>query len=632
MIGNFLYFIVVLLIYSVYVTIQPSIESEPGIFETIALFGCLLVIFTGFNWFYFRRLEKRIIQEEAVHSDCKPNLKPSLKIDHTFNTAVTRQSVMAVVLFAINIYGLNLPYFFSNVLIFNIIPTLQALFFIAVFVFYLSIVWGCAYGCQQKLYKTGMSRRSYILSNISISIPILIPWFFLSGIADLVDALPFEFPKRFLATTEGEIIYLLVILFTIAVFGPAMIQKFWRCKPLETGIFRSRIEDFCRKADMEYANILLWPIYGGNIITAGVMGLVKKFRYILVTSALLRVLEPGEVDAVIAHEIGHVKKKHLLLYMFFMVGFIPLTFIPYNLSNVIAFYSEPVILFFSSNMNYGAVSSVIWGLLMVIFFVLYFRYVFGYFMRNFERQADIYVYRLLDDAQPLISTFKKIALFSGQAPDRKNWHHFSISERMEYLNKCEADKKWITRQDQKIKKSIALYIACMLLVGWAGYSLSSSETGKALNREIYQKIVLSEIEKDPDNVKLYHVLGDIYYERKDYAGTIHAYRRALSLEPESPEILNNLAWLYATCANESFRDYGKALDFARKASELDIAPHILDTLAESFYVNGKYKEAIQAGQLALEQVKENRGYYKEQLEKFTMAGNEHINIKDISFK
>ncbi|MCK7507704.1 MAG: hypothetical protein MZV70_29100, partial [Desulfobacterales bacterium] len=33
-------------------------------------------------------------------------------------------------------------------------------------------------------------------------------------------------------------------------------------------------------------------------------------------------------------------------------------------------------------------------------FLVYFRYVFGYFMRNFERQADAYVFTLFDSAAP----------------------------------------------------------------------------------------------------------------------------------------------------------------------------------------------------------------------------------------
>ena len=45
------------------------------------------------------------------------------------------------------------------------------------------------------------------------------------------------------------------------------------------------------------------------MITAGVMGLIKNFRYILVTPSLLNLLEPAEVDAVIAHENRSYQKE-----------------------------------------------------------------------------------------------------------------------------------------------------------------------------------------------------------------------------------------------------------------------------------------------------------------------------------
>ncbi|NIV97696.1 peptidase, partial [Candidatus Saccharibacteria bacterium] len=109
--------------------------------------------------------------------------------------------------------------------------------------------------------------------------------------------MPFEWPARFLATAGGEITYFLIFLFTVAILGPVMIQKFWRCKPLESNEHRTRIENLCRKAGIAYADILYWPIFGGKMITAGVMGLIQKFRYILVTPSLLRLLEPEEIDA-----------------------------------------------------------------------------------------------------------------------------------------------------------------------------------------------------------------------------------------------------------------------------------------------------------------------------------------------
>jgi hypothetical protein len=57
MFGNFLYFIIVLLIYLTY---QPSEETNFSGFETITLFIGLTVFFFYFTAFLFRRLEKRI--------------------------------------------------------------------------------------------------------------------------------------------------------------------------------------------------------------------------------------------------------------------------------------------------------------------------------------------------------------------------------------------------------------------------------------------------------------------------------------------------------------------------------------------------------------------------------------------
>ena len=82
------------------------------------------------------------------------------------------------------------------------------------------------YNPYRRLNPNELSRKTYILSQISFSVPILLPWLLLSGIADIINALPFALPKRLLSTTEGEITYFLVFLFAIAIIGPAMIQKF----------------------------------------------------------------------------------------------------------------------------------------------------------------------------------------------------------------------------------------------------------------------------------------------------------------------------------------------------------------------------------------------------------------------
>ncbi|MGD8345191.1 MAG: M48 family metalloprotease [Desulfobacterales bacterium] len=608
MFGNFIYFIVVLLIYLTY---QPSEETNFNGLETFTLFIGFIVLFFYFTSFLFRRLERRIANGEFA------------SLDAQFHAILMRQSIMAILIFAIDIYGLSLPSFFIGIPLFAAIPTLEALLFLGIFVFYLALVWACAYGPYKILYRSDISQRTYVLSNIMFSVPVLLPWLILSGFADLIKALPFAWPARFLETTEGEITYFLLFLIAVAVVGPAMIQKFWRCKPLETGEHRKRIAGLCQKAGIAYADILYWPIFGGKMITAGVMGLIKKFRYILVTPSLLRLLEPEEIDAVIAHEIGHVKRKHLIFYLLFFVGYMLLSYVTFDIILFGIVYAEPVYwLIDKTGFDQTTIFSVLFSSVIIIVFLVYFRFIFGFFMRNFERQADIFVYSLFDSARPLISTLNKIVTTSGQSADRPNWHHFSIRERIDYLSKCESDRRWIRRHDQKVKKSIGIYLVGMVLIGFVGYQLNMGDIGSQLNQNVLEKVIIRELQKSPDNPNLYRLMGDLYYERKDYPGVKEAYEKALELRLDDAHVLNNLAWFYATCEDASLRDPQRALLLAKMAIELDRSSHVYDTLAESYFVNGMNAEAIQAGMQALKLARGNRNYYKQQLEKFKQAAKQ----------
>jgi tetratricopeptide (TPR) repeat protein len=263
----------------------------------------------------------------------------------------------------------------------------------------------------------------------------------------------------------------------------------------------------------------------------------------------------------------------------------------------------------------------------IIVFLIYFRFIFGFYMRNFERQADIYVYSLFNSAQPLISTLEKIVSTSGQSADRPNWHHFSIRQRIDYLQKCESDSRWIGQHNRKVNKSIGIYLAAMLLVGVIGYQLNLGVIGDKLNQTFLEKVIARELEKSPDNPNLYRMLGDLYYNRKDYEGVRFAYEKAIELRLHDPHVLNNLAWFYATCEVESLRNPERSLYLATLAAEIQPSSHVFDTLAESYFVNGMYQEAIEAGEQALKLSKDNRAYYREQLEKFRSALKTPPNVR-----
>jgi hypothetical protein len=73
----------------------------------------------------------------------------------------------------------------------------------------------------------------------------------------------------------------------------------------------------------------------------------------------------------------------------------------YPLSFVTLFFVQPILgLVLTFNLN---PANFIYAIYCVFSdapcIVLYFRFIFGFFIRNFERQADLFVYRLFPDAR-----------------------------------------------------------------------------------------------------------------------------------------------------------------------------------------------------------------------------------------
>ncbi len=605
MFGNFLYFIVVLLIFATY---QPADGTNFSAGETAALFFSLIFFYIATARFLFSRMEKRI------------GLESTRGLDRSFTSTQQRLQVMAVGVFAVDIYALNLPDFLSAIPVLGNLPTFQALICLLVFIGYSAIVWTASHTVFRRIYPSPPGKGAYVLSNLSFAVPVLIPWVVLSAMIDILYALPFDSLKRLLSSTWGELFFILLFLAAVAVIGPAMIQKFWRCKSLPPGSIRCRIENICPKARVPCRDIVDWPVFGGHMITAGVMGLVKRFRYILVTRALLAHLSPEELDAVIAHEAAHVKKNHLLFYLFFLTGYMLIAYTAFDLIVYLLLYSKPAIFLISAiGLDQTDAAPFLLSIVMVGFFLVYFRYIFGYFMRNFERQADAYAFSMLGTAAPLVRTFQKIAYASGQPPDKPNWHHFSIRQRIGFLERCESDRTLVLRHNRKVFRSIVAFLCAMVLLGIVGYQLNFGNAGQRVGSHLLEEILHREIEKAPGDPQLHAFLGDLYYARDDYENAVAVYEQALSITFDLPHVLNNLAWLYATCEDTRYQNPHRALLLSQRAAELNPSPETFDTLGESYYINGEYEKAVGAGTRALELSGKNSGYYQDQLSKFKAA-------------
>ena len=182
-------------------------------------------------------------------------------------------------------------------------------------------------------------------------------------------------------TLEGRVETVCFIFSSVTVFvaSPELLVTVLRARPLADTPLRRRLETLARRLELRYRDILVWHTSYG-IGNAAVMGLLPRFRYILLTDLLLETLDDRQIEAVFAHEAGHVKHRHLLWYVAFWAMFLLCCIGP----------SETVL---NALSRLGLVSGdVLRGLVFAATFAAYLA-LFGVISRLFERQADVFAAR-----------------------------------------------------------------------------------------------------------------------------------------------------------------------------------------------------------------------------------------------
>jgi tetratricopeptide (TPR) repeat protein len=109
---------------------------------------------------------------------------------------------------------------------------------------------------------------------------------------------------------------------------------------------------------------------------------------------------------------------------------------------------------------------------------------------------------------------------------------------------------------------------------------------------------------DPQMMEAHLNLGNACHRQGNLSAAIQHWCEAIRLRPKaiSISILNQTAWILATCADAAGRNGAKAVELAERAARLtarrDAA--VLDTLAAAYAETGRFSAAVETAQQALE--------------------------------
>jgi STE24 endopeptidase len=205
---------------------------------------------------------------------------------------------------------------------------------------------------------------------------------------------------------------------------------FYKFEPLDNEDLRRRLVVLSERAGTRVRGVYRWKLSDkSNKANAALTGLGGTRRIIL-ADTLLDNYAPEEIEAVLAHELGHHVHRHILKSILVQAG---ITLVGFWLANFVLHYAVDRHMFEElsdfANLPLLALTATALSLLLMPALNAYSRY-------N-ERQADRYAFESILSVGPFISSMNKLAQqnLAERAPSR--WvevlfhSHPSISKRVE---------------------------------------------------------------------------------------------------------------------------------------------------------------------------------------------------------
>lgn len=313
------------------------------------------------------------------------------------------------------------------------------------------LTWQTYFAQRQTLRKAVRKEGQEVQFFLPFCLPFLALNFFMDGLNHL------PMGKNGWIELNHDLILLVIsaaLLIGSIIFLPFLMMGCWHCRSLDQVDLKERLEKICTTLHFRHAGLKIWSILP-HAFTAAIMGITPFFRYILFTPALLNRFRKEEIEAILVHEIGHHRYRHLMCYPFILLGMLVL-------GTLVLFGVES---FFSWMQLEMSDFSFIMGLFLFYGMGMgfYFWVIFGFFSRLFERQADLYIFETSISPVNLIQALDRLGVVTGFTHSHPNWYHFSIQERIDFLHQAMDHPKLIKAHHQRVKRWVGVYF--LLLIG-----------------------------------------------------------------------------------------------------------------------------------------------------------------------
>jgi len=356
-------------------------------------------------------------------------------------------------------------------------------------------------------------------------LPLLFGWF------DLLDA--FVPTRAFISELSLGAVAAVVIGFGfVVVLLPVWFVFVWGGRKLPYPPLEESLWEMAREMGVSLNRISVLST-GYRVLNAGVVGPVGFTRQFFFTDLMTRLFGPEQIQAVFAHELAHIKRRHLERQLLFFV------LLPVLAAAVIT----------ASDWIFVAFIGV-----MVVLAPL-----FVFLNRRFEHEADLFGARFLGGPSSMIDALVQVEMMVPERGNQASWRHPSSKRRIELLAALEDDPEQISSWQRRTRNAQAVLFLvlglCATLFAFRAWNLSRKEVPGFLLATGHPRAAFDRYSRVPE--------PKAKDEREDWSIDIDQATRAVRVMHDLPAGLSAVPVLEARAVQRGLR----ALRRGHRASE-----------------------------------------------------------------
>jgi STE24 endopeptidase len=210
-----------------------------------------------------------------------------------------------------------------------------------------------------------------------------------------------EFPQHWWVLAWAVFLALAVLMAQLA--PVILLPIFYKFEPLQDEELKSRLVRLGERSGTRVRGVYKWNLSEKSKKANAALTGLGNTRRIILADTLLDNYSPDEIEAVLAHELGHHVHKHILKSIAVQAG---ITFVGFWAANWALHYAIDRLGMFETLADFANLPLLA---LVSIALSLVALPALNAFSRYNERQADRYAFESIDNIEPFISSMNKLA-------------------------------------------------------------------------------------------------------------------------------------------------------------------------------------------------------------------------------